>query len=505
MSNSEAIERARDQLKECRTSHQKCLRNCALPALPTLVLDVGLSGDLQIKLHRSGPQQHDDYIALSYCWGEPQKCQTTTNTVDEYYKRIMLRDLSLSIQDAVEVTRRLGFQYLWVDALCIIQNSEEVNAQIKLMKTIYKNATLVIAASSALNAEEGFLRKVPAAKHFKLPYPLSDGNFAFVDVSLMGASCEDPFKHHAKRPFLPSREREPLDKRGWTLQECLFTRRLLSWGTNEMTWRCQSEVIGKVPNGVKSSKPLPLGVFSKVEKEQNEANVQREQVSTWHSIVEDYTRRELSERLDYERGISGIASELAICWNDEYLTGLWRRTFVPNLAWRVEKDLLWYFEQSYIKEGRYPPLEAPSWSWLSKLAKVSFFRITDIKLKLVDDQLRHSNFADGSFIVRAAYYEFGNSCGDWERDKYWFFYNSYMDDLSEFSPWSKKDSETLGLLLGFSGTRAIEIIVERISTQETKYRRRGLWENVATQVEHTRMWDLSNDNAGHSFKEVIII
>jgi len=231
MSNSEAIERARDQLKECRISHRKCLRNCALPALPTRVLDVGLSGDLQIKLHRSGPQQHDDYIALSYCWGGPQKCQTTTNTVDEHYKRIMLRDLSLSIQDAVEVTRQLGFQYLWVDALCIIQNSEEVNAQIKLMKTIYKDATLVLAASSALNAEEGFLRKVPAAKHFKLPYPLSDGNFAFVDVSLMGASFEDPFKHHAKRPYLPSGVREPLDNRGWTLQECLFTRRLLSWGT----------------------------------------------------------------------------------------------------------------------------------------------------------------------------------------------------------------------------------------------------------------------------------
>jgi len=178
---------------------------------------------------------------------------------------------------------------------------------------------------------------------------------------------------------------------------------------------------------------------------------------------------------------------------------------VPNLAWRVEKDMLWYFEQSYIKGGRYPPLEGPSWSWLSKLAKVSFFRITDIKLKLVDDQLRHSNFADGSLIVRAAYYEFGNSCGDWRRDQYWFTYNSYMDDNSEFSPWSKKDSETLGLLLGFSGTRAIGIIVERIAKQETKYRRRGLWENAATPVEHTRMWDLSNDNAGHSFKEFIII
>lgn len=506
MSNSQAIKRVRNQLKECQTSHRKCLRNSAVPALPTRVLDVGLLGDLQIKLHKSGPQQHDDYIALSYCWGGSQKCQTTTNTVDEHYNGIMLQDLSLSIQDAVEVTRQLGFQYLWVDALCIIQNSEDKDAEISLMRAIYKNATLVLAASSALNAEEGFLRKVPAAKHFKLPYPLLDGNFASVDVSLMGASFKDPFKPRAKRPFLLGGGREPLDRRGWALQEGLSPRRLLSWGTNEMTWKCLSEAITKVPNGVKSSKPLPLSVFNMVEKEQNEANLQRDQISTWHSIVEDYTRRELSERLDYGRAISGIVSELAICWNDEYLAGLWRRTFATNLAWRVvEKDLLWHIEQIYIEKGRYPPLEGPSWSWLSRLAKVSFFMITDIKLELVDYQLPNSNFSEGSLIVRAACYEFGYSC-DWRRDQYWLTCNSYMDDNFEFSPWPKKDSETFleGLLLGFSGNRAIGIIVERISKAGTKYRRRGLWDNVATAAKHTHMWSVGNDNPGHIDRKSVV-
>lgn len=55
ISSSQAIERAGNQLKECQTSHRKCLRNSAVPALPTRVLDVGLSGDLLIKLHESGP------------------------------------------------------------------------------------------------------------------------------------------------------------------------------------------------------------------------------------------------------------------------------------------------------------------------------------------------------------------------------------------------------------------------------------------------------------------
>jgi hypothetical protein len=85
--------------------------------------------------------------------------------------------------------------------------------------TIYKNAALTLASSSALNAEAGFLRNVPAAKHFKLPYLLCDKTFASVNVSLMGFSFEEPFKPRAKRPMLLGNHPEPLNKRAWALQE----------------------------------------------------------------------------------------------------------------------------------------------------------------------------------------------------------------------------------------------------------------------------------------------
>lgn len=367
---------------------------------------------------------------------------------------------------------------------------------------------MVIAASSALNADEGFLRKVPAAKYFKLVYPLTSGNFASVNINLMGISSGEPFKLGAKRPFPFGRDREPLDRRGWTLQEGLLPRRSISWGTNEMTWKCQSEDISKVPNGVRTIKPLPVSFFDKVGKEQHEANLLRHQINTSHKIVEDYTRRELSERLDYHRAISEIVNGLAISWNDEYLAGLWRRTFVTNLAWRVaEKDLLWSIEQRSIETGRWPPLKAPSWSWLSKLAKVSFSTMTDIKLELVDCQLPNADLSDGSLVVRATCYEF-KCVGDWRRDLYWLgCYKIYMDERIEFDPWAKANSENFleGLLLGFSGNRAIGMIVERVSKAGEKYRRRGLWEKVAIPAEHAKMWTVCNDNPGHTFKEVTII
>ncbi|KAH8665266.1 heterokaryon incompatibility protein-domain-containing protein, partial [Tricladium varicosporioides] len=514
MSSLQTMRQVRSQLEECQISHRKCIKNNAVSLLPTLVLDVGLLGDPLIRLHRSTPQQYGSFVALSYCWGRPgsQQCQTTKSTVDKHYTGIALQDLSLSIQDAVEVTRQLGIQYLWVDALCIVQHSEDTEAEISLMGTIYKNATLTLAASSALHADAGFLRKVPAETYFKLPYQLSDEGMACIEVSLMGASFEDPFKSGRKRPFLLGSQSEPLDRRIWPLQESLLSHRLLSFGTKGMKWRCHSEAITKVRDGVKKSKALPLGVFNNTKKEQSEANLQRDQVNLWHSIVKDYSRRELNVRSDYSRAISEIVGKLASYWNDEYLAGMWRRTLVANLAWHIEKDMLWYFEQYYLETGRYSPLDAPSWSWLSKIAGVSFLKVEDVRLKLVDCRLLRSSgspcsdFSHSSLTVFAACFEFRYDMR-WRQFHYWLNTKAYEDDMFKFSPWPEKDSKIAleGLLLGFSGESAIGIIVERISGPETLYRRRGLWRNKATLADHTHMWNMENNIPGCSFKELTII
>jgi len=70
---------------------------------------------------------------------------TTKANLDEYMNAIPVDKLGLTIQDAIETTRRLGFRYIWVDALCIVQDDAEQTAcEIKQMSSIYKNATAVI-------------------------------------------------------------------------------------------------------------------------------------------------------------------------------------------------------------------------------------------------------------------------------------------------------------------------------------------------------------------------
>jgi hypothetical protein len=63
---------------------------------------------------------------LFHRWNEPTALSSTTLADFEDRKRgIEISDLSLTFQDAIEVTLELQIQYLWIDSLCIIQDSEE--------------------------------------------------------------------------------------------------------------------------------------------------------------------------------------------------------------------------------------------------------------------------------------------------------------------------------------------------------------------------------------------
>lgn len=118
-------------LEKCLTSHGGCTLGdpdsrlvVEVPQrLPTRVLDVGpTDGSIDVKLVETG-RRPDKYVALSHCWGKKQIITTTTDNIDEHKVAIDFRELSKTFQDAVIVTRKLSMRYLWIDSLCIIQNS----------------------------------------------------------------------------------------------------------------------------------------------------------------------------------------------------------------------------------------------------------------------------------------------------------------------------------------------------------------------------------------------
>ncbi|TVY15991.1 hypothetical protein LARI1_G005451, partial [Lachnellula arida] len=143
----------RDSLEHCASQHTACKQLDA--KLPKRLIDIH-SEDDKFRIIETEPGSTGRYIALSYCWGASKFLTTTTaDTVSDWRS---LSDLPKSITDAVVVTKALGVRYLWVDALCIIQDSiEDWVIQSSRMGSVYRNAYVTIAASSALSADVGFL------------------------------------------------------------------------------------------------------------------------------------------------------------------------------------------------------------------------------------------------------------------------------------------------------------------------------------------------------------
>ena len=112
-----------------------------------------------------------------------------------------------TIRDAMKVAKNLGFTYLWVDALCIIQDPNQSKAPkiLCVIHQIYENSSLTIVAASVASADRGLLevRTVSKCKTFKIPCRLSQDQFSIISI-----------QEHEKNDDL----KEPVNKRAWTLQ-----------------------------------------------------------------------------------------------------------------------------------------------------------------------------------------------------------------------------------------------------------------------------------------------
>ncbi|KAJ0421268.1 heterokaryon incompatibility protein-domain-containing protein [Aspergillus carlsbadensis] len=127
--------------------------------LPTRLIDVGHNQrDPRLILSKNNPtcitghsSRDARYAALSYCWGSPAEARsqlkTTQDTLNAHLNKIALPSLPQTVWDAVMVCRELEIQFLWVDALCIIQgDAEDWERESMEMANVYSNAFITIGA-----------------------------------------------------------------------------------------------------------------------------------------------------------------------------------------------------------------------------------------------------------------------------------------------------------------------------------------------------------------------
>jgi hypothetical protein len=99
----------------------------------------------------------ESYVALSYVWGKTSQLTTVKSLVSEFQKPGAFKaNLPRTTRDAIDITRDLGFHYLWVDSLCIVQDDDETKGPlISNMDAVYGHAALTIIAASGSNVEAG--------------------------------------------------------------------------------------------------------------------------------------------------------------------------------------------------------------------------------------------------------------------------------------------------------------------------------------------------------------
>jgi Heterokaryon incompatibility protein (HET) len=214
----------RGWLRNCDENHSKCSPPAEAP-LPTRLIDVGNSSSSStVRLYETKDRDSMKYLALSALWGGTSLFRTQKHNIQESKLEIDVSKLSSTQVDAIDITRRLGFQYLWIDAICIVQDSvDDVARELTQYERIFDSACCVLAVSSSTSQQTGILREQTPPREF---VTFARDGFAPLYV------CE--FIDNFNDDVLES----PLSRRGWFLQERVLARRTIYFTDEQTYWEC---------------------------------------------------------------------------------------------------------------------------------------------------------------------------------------------------------------------------------------------------------------------------
>ncbi|KAH6644890.1 hypothetical protein C7974DRAFT_468405 [Boeremia exigua] len=348
-------------------------------ALPTRIINVGDTLNPPF-LHQSNGECAP-YVALSYCWGSSGNFRTTKESLLNNSKEIPLQALPATLRDAVIVTRELGVRYLWIDAICIVQDdAEDWNREAAQMQSVYLNAAVTLSAMASDDASGGLFRsrgpRFVSPVHLPLHFPPRDRPswgqrppklYWFV---LPAQASINQFK--------PG----PVSSRARTLQEQHLNQRIIHFDPEMMFWEClsshgseldpegQNHAHSSVPGGTRKQKRLLQGcpyardleIYGRdTDSEHAKATAVKDRLSgylyeQWQDLVSEYSSRSLTNLTDKIPAFLGLSRTLEARLQDEFIAGIWKENF-----WCTVKPGVASRNPHY-----------PSWTWVSVDGKVQY-------------------------------------------------------------------------------------------------------------------------------------
>ena len=278
-----------------------------------------------------------------------------------------MASLPRNFRDAITIARLLTIDFLWIDSLCIVQDSiADWREQSAKMVDVYKNSTITIAATNAERSTDGFLRD----RQLEVRCALK------LEEETVSLILRPRIEWYGIPEIVG-----PLTQRAWVLQERLLPSRVLHFGGQQMMWQCRMKVLAEgyrdtdevpgdeKPGGIESLIRAQIHYDPSAAQAPNEDSASNKIVAgtenqqfplqgnvynQWYRVVEMYAQLRLTNMTDKLPALAGVAQQIQSQTHDTYLSGIWESQFVRGLQW-------WYDHPEAMTRPERP--RAPSWSW----------------------------------------------------------------------------------------------------------------------------------------------
>ncbi|KAM7197520.1 Heterokaryon incompatibility protein (HET) domain containing protein [Rhypophila sp. PSN 637] len=375
-------------LKTCEESHTRCKRARSEEGRswrPTRLIRLDENGDNLRLVEGDEIPEAAVYATLSHCWGAmEQKLLLTLENLEQWKISIPPLDGRKTFQDAISVTRYLRLQYIWIDSLCIIQNSvDDWRNESTLMSKVYKFSACNISATQAKDDRAGcfFSRELVDFPRNRIRLTFTKDPTGHVHgydrhITIPGRPDSDRLRPgHYELIQLDSftdwtREVDDghVNTRAWVVQELLLSPRVVHFCQKQLYWECTE---------LQASETFPFGLpdhpghqYARIKLEspfslsnanpEPPSNLFKRAMRVWAQAVAAFASSDLTYPTDKLVAISAIAKEIKPHMRCKYLAGLWETDLVHQLSWTGPWQALRPKGPPYVA-----PYVAPSWSWAS--------------------------------------------------------------------------------------------------------------------------------------------
>lgn len=357
------LNRVRSWISDCEAKHHEWCAKTVQPPIPPVdfrLLDVFTGTIVEMKTDCR-------YVALSYRWGQVKHLQLTEVTRKELMTpgglAGKISSLPNTIQDAIYLCQQINERYLWIDTLCIVQDSDaDKDKQINQMDSIYGKAFLTVAAAGGNDASAD----LPGLRN---DFPSRQPTLKIAGLELASL--------HTGVERLTSRSE--WNTRGWVFQEQALSTRILYFTSDLVYFECleslrredvnvvgpEAEKFRLAPGsnnpGFRAYKTRcnfrqhicdPELDFSKFKNDQRKRDgIMSTLFETFSLLLKDYTSRNLTQHSDIRNAFLGVEKFLSRHMGP-FFHGIPEAAITGGLAWH----------SLHAQPVRF--LEYPSWSWL---------------------------------------------------------------------------------------------------------------------------------------------